>query len=99
MLDYRAPDPPEIDQMKKDELYDLSPPGSGQIRISLQWIYSKVKLLSDVLLHLRFQIHRDRHDMEYKKGLLEDMQQPFGGFLKATVVNQALNQGDHDLID
>ncbi len=23
MLDYRAPDPPEIDQMKKDELYDL----------------------------------------------------------------------------
>ena len=56
MLDYRAPDPPEIDQMKKDELYDLQPQGSGQIRISLQWIYSKVKLLDDILLHLRFQI-------------------------------------------
>jgi len=29
MLDYRSPDPPEIDQMKKDELYDLQPAGSG----------------------------------------------------------------------
>jgi ABC-type multidrug transport system fused ATPase/permease subunit len=25
--------------------------------------------------------------MEYKKSLLEDMQKPFGGFLRATVAN------------
>ena len=56
------PEPPDIDQMKSDELYDLSPPGSGQIRISLQWIYSKVKLLKDILMHLRHQIRRDKLD-------------------------------------
>ena len=56
------PEPPDIDQMKNDELYDLQPPGSGQIRISLQWIYSKVKLLKDILMHLRFQIRRDKLD-------------------------------------
>ena len=28
--DFRTmPEPPEIDQMKKDELYELQPPGSG----------------------------------------------------------------------
>lgn len=37
--------------------------------------------------------------MEYKKSLLEDMQKPFGGFLRATVANQALNAGDADLLD
>ena len=84
-LDLRIPDPPEIDQMKKDELYDLQPHGSGQIRISLQWIYSKVKLLEDILLHLRFQIHRDKFDKKLKEELLIDMQQPFGGFLKVSV--------------
>jgi len=31
--------------------------------------------------------------------LLEDMQKPFGGFLKATIANQALNMGDVDLLD
>ena len=81
------PEPPEIDQMKKDELYDLQPPGSGQIRISLQWIYSKVKLLEDILLHLRYQIRRDKQDKTWKQGFLEEMQQPFGGFLKGVVAN------------
>ena len=68
--DCRMPDPPEIDQMKKDELYDLQPPGSGQVRISLQWIYSKVKLLDDILLHLRFHIHRDKSDKAIKENIL-----------------------------
>ena len=75
------PEPPDIDQMKNDELYDLQPPGSGQIRISLQWIYSKVKLLKDILMHLRFQIRRDKLDKQLKQQFLEEMQQPFGGFL------------------
>ena len=85
--------------MKKDELYELQPPGSGQIRISLQWIYSKVKLLDDILLHLRYQIYRDKYDKSLKESLLNDMQQPFGGFLKAVVANTALNRGDFDLVD
>ena len=60
--DMDLPEPPDIDQMKNDELYDLQPPGTGQIRISLQWIYSKVKLLKDILMHLRHQIRRDKMD-------------------------------------
>lgn len=66
---------PEIDQLRKDELYELNPPdGSekspGQIRIMLQWIYSKVKLLNDILVALRYQIHRDKHDKLIKEALL-----------------------------
>jgi len=53
-------DLPEIDQLRKDELFELEPLGSGQIRIMLQWIYSKVKLLDDILLALRYQIYRDQ---------------------------------------
>ena len=51
------------------------------------------------MLHLRFQIHRDKADKEIKDTLLEDMRQPFGGFLKATVANEALKLGDMDLVD
>ena len=36
----------EIDQMKKDDLYDIG--GNQQIRVALQWIYSKKKLLRDI---------------------------------------------------
>ena len=93
------PDLPEIDQLRKDELYDLSPEGSGQIRIMLQWIYSKVKLLEDINLALRIQIHRDKQDKAIKEELIEDYKKPFGGFLKATVANKALNNRDIVLMD
>lgn len=53
----------------------------------LQWIYSKVKLLNDILTALRYQIHRDREDKKEKEFLLKDMQKPFGGFLRAAVAN------------
>mmetsp|Transcript_28229 Transcript_28229/g.37655 ORF Transcript_28229/g.37655 Transcript_28229/m.37655 type:complete len:196 (+) Transcript_28229:1106-1693(+) len=98
-MDIRMPDLPEIDQLRKDELYDLDPEGSGQIRIMLQWIYSKVKLLEDILLALRFQIHRDKQDKAFKEELIEDYKKPFGGFLKATVANKALNTRDVVLLD
>ena len=58
------PPPPEIDQMKKDSLYALTPKDSGSVRISLQWIYSKVKLLEDVQLLIKFQIHSDKNEKE-----------------------------------
>ena len=51
-------EPNEIDQMKKDKLYDLGN-GKSQIRIALQWIYSKVKLLEDILTQLRTQLDAD----------------------------------------
>ena len=95
---HNVEEPPEIDQMKKDELYDLQPEGNGQIRISLQWIYSKVKLLKDILLHLRFQIHRDKKDLELKQTLLKDMKEPFS-FLKASAANASLQIGNLDLVD
>ena len=44
--------------MKKDKLYDLGN-GTFQIRIALQWIYSKVKLLEDILTQLRTQLDAD----------------------------------------
>lgn len=44
--------------MKKDKLYDLGN-GTSQIRIALQWIYSKVKLLQDILAQLRTQLDAD----------------------------------------
>ena len=44
--------------MKKDKLYDLGN-GTSQIRIALQWIYSKVKLLEDILTQLRTQLDAD----------------------------------------
>ena len=55
--------------------------------------------MEDILLHLRFQIHRDKHDKKIKEELLKDMQQPFGGFLKAAMVNSALKMGDMNLVD
>lgn len=63
-MEFNLAEPPEIDQMKKDELYNIERDGevTGQIRISLQWIYSKVKLLEDILMHLRYQIYRDQND-------------------------------------
>ena len=93
------PDLPEIDQLRKDELYDLQPEGSGQIRIMLQWIYSKVKLVEDILLAIRFQIHRDKLDKEIKEELILDYAKPFGGFLRATVANVAMRKRDENLID
>lgn len=49
--------PEEIDQMKKDQVWDLkvdadpfsANAGRSKIRIAMQWIYSKVNLLEDIL--------------------------------------------------
>ena len=92
-------EPPEIDQMKKDELYDLEPQGSGQIRIALQWIYSKVKLLEDILMHLRFQIAKDRRDKDWYAEQLKNLESPIKGFLKTAMAGVAVKQGDRDLAD
>ncbi len=47
-------DPLEIDQMKKDKLYDLTDgKGETKVRLALQWIYSRVKLLEDILQMLK----------------------------------------------
>ena len=49
-LDTLSEEPNEIDQMKKDRLYDV---GNGsQLRVAIQWIYSKVKLLEDIKAEL-----------------------------------------------
>jgi len=39
----------EIDQVKHDKIYPLVKDGmeTGHIRLAIQWIYSKVKLMSD----------------------------------------------------
>ena len=50
-------------------------------------------------MHLRHQIRRDKLDKQLKASFIEEMQQPFGGFLKVTAANQALNMGDMNLVD
>jgi len=69
------------------------------MRIMLQWIYSKVKLLEDILLALRYQIHRDQQLKKKKEELLRDMTRPFGGFLRAAVAHNALDKNDAKLTD
>lgn len=49
-------------------------------------------------MHLRYQIYRDQSEQEMKRGFFEQMQQPFGGFLKATAANTALNMGEKNLV-
>ena len=73
-------EPNEIDQMKKDKLYDLGN-GTSQIRIALQWIYSKVKLLEDILTQLRTQLDADIISKQEAEDELAAMEQPFGNFL------------------
>lgn len=73
-------EPNEIDQMKKDKLYDLGN-GQSQIRIALQWIYSKVKLLEDILAQLRTQLEADIISKQEAEDELAAMEQPFGNFL------------------
>jgi hypothetical protein len=41
-----------IDQMKQDRLYDVKN-GKTKVRLAIQWIYSRVKLLEDILNLLR----------------------------------------------
>ena len=73
-------EPNEIDQMKKDKLYDLGV-GTSQIRLALQWIYSKVKLLEDILAQLRTQLEADMLSKQEAEDELASMEQPFGNFL------------------
>ena len=65
----------------------------------LQWVYSKVKLLEDILLANRLQIHRDKVDKEIKEELILDFAKPFGGFLKATAVKSTSRKRDENLKD
>ena len=74
-------EPNEIDQMKKDKLYDLGN-GTSQIRIALQWIYSKVKLLEDILAQLRTQLDADIISKQEAEDELAALGQPFGTFLR-----------------
>lgn len=77
-------DPNEIDQMKRDNLHDLKNAQGevrGQIRLSLQWIYSKAKLLEDMLRMMRVQIQNEAISKETFEKQLNEMEQPFGNML------------------
>lgn len=91
-MEFDLKEPPEIDQMKQDELYKLKrndTDDAGQIRISLQWIYSKKKLLEDILTHLRYQIYFDQAAYMIASKEIEMRTKPFGGFLKTTIIRTA----------
>jgi hypothetical protein len=86
----------EVDQMKKDRLCDL---GNGsQIRVAIQWIYSKVKLLKDIQAELQAQIEDDEQYLKEAAEDLESMKQPFGGkFMIKAAQHAAEEQGDEEL--
>ncbi len=48
--------------MKQDRLYDVKN-GKTKVRLAIQWIYSRVKLLEDILNLLRFQKQSDEQDL------------------------------------
>lgn len=74
------------DQYRHDELFDLQDmsghPVSGKIHLSLQWIHSRVKYLTDVVRkwddHIRSQIE-DKQDFERD---LATLYEPFRGLLR-----------------
>ena len=55
--------------------------------------------MEDILLHLKYQIHKDKKDKRMKEEFFEEMQKPFGGFLKASMANTAFNMGDMNLVE
>ena len=62
--------------MKQDRLYDLKN-GKTKVRLAIQWIYSRVKLLEDIQNLLQFQKQSDEQDLAQLKINLEHMQSPF----------------------
>jgi hypothetical protein len=48
--------------MKQDKLYDMKN-GKTKVRLAIQWIYSRVKLLEDILNLLRVQKERDEQEL------------------------------------
>ena len=68
--------------MKQDRLYDMNN-GKTKVRLAIQWIYSLVKLLEDILNLLRTQKSSDQQDLTELRSNLEHMQSPFStAFMK-----------------
>jgi|688.fasta_scaffold230438_1 hypothetical protein len=49
--------------MTQDKKFDLDGENNGMIRLKLQWIYSKVNLLEDILEELERSITEDKQDI------------------------------------
>ena len=62
--------------MKKDKLFDLGN-GNSQIRLSLQWVYSKTKLLEDILERLWDEMTQLEDARILASSDLETMREPF----------------------
>lgn len=74
-------EPGEIDQIKFDKLYDLGN-GRSTVRIAVQWIYSTVKLLEDILQQVREQTQNDQDQLTVFKNDIAAMRNPFETFVK-----------------
>ena len=74
-------EPGEIDQIKFDKLYELGN-GRSTVRIALQWIYSTVKLLEDILQQVRVQTQDDKDQLTVFRNDIAAMQNPFETFIK-----------------
>lgn len=84
--------------MKKDTIKDL---GDGsQIRVSVAWIYSKVKLLKDIQRELFQQIKEDEEWLDGAISDLEAMKTPFGGnFMVNRMKREAIEQGNDEIAE
>jgi hypothetical protein len=83
-LDTLSKEPDEIDQMKKDEIFDLGNRRS-KVRLALQWIYSRVKLLEDILQMLSKQIEEDRLSLLQAQENYDTMNEPFKAIFQANL--------------
>ena len=97
-LDFLSEDN-DVDQMKKERLCPLDN-GKSQVRVAIQWIYSKVKLLKDIQSELQEQIDADKNYLMEASENLESMKQPFGGnFIIKAAENIAKEQGNEELAE
>ncbi len=76
------------DQKKHDDALELKNPAGktvGVLHLTLQWIYSRVKFLADVVRKWDDTIHEDEvamHELEQK---IQDLRAPFQNTLEAVV--------------
>lgn len=83
------------DQLKHDNFYELkakdNQPWPGKLRLSLQWVHSKVKYFQTIILQWNESLEMDRQELEYLKSQLQKLDKPFGHLLEMKALKSIQN--------
>jgi hypothetical protein len=83
------------DQLKHDNFYELkakdNQPWPGKLRLSLQWVHSKVKYFQTIILQWNESLEMDRQELEYLKSQLQTLDKPFGHLLEMKALKSIQN--------